>query len=66
MKRFSLEILILTGRSFLVLPLSLSLPGKGEFRKLFGQNKTVNVRPVYKHTDTGEKIQFKSKFFSIN
>jgi len=46
-------------RSFLVFPLSLNIPGKGLFRKLVGENKTYNDRPVYNHTQTGEVIFFK-------
>ena len=45
-------------RSFLVFPLSLTIPGKGEFRKMMGPKPTVtpNGRPVYNHTETGQKI----------
>jgi len=46
-------------RSFLLFPLSLNIPGKGLFRKLIGENKTHNDRPVYNHTETGEVIFFK-------
>ena len=46
-------------RSFLLFPLSLNIPGKGLFRKLIGENKTYNKRPVYKHPETGEVIFFK-------
>ena len=36
-------------------PLSLTIPGKGEFRKLIGQDKTYNDRPIYNNTE-GEII----------
>ena len=48
-------------RSFLLFPLSLNIPGKGLFRKLIGENKTYNDRPVYNHTQTGEVIFFKGE-----
>ena len=48
-------------RSFLLFPLSLNIPGKGLFRKLIGENKTYNDRPVYNHTQTEEVIFFKGK-----
>ena len=51
-------------RSFLLLPLSLNIPGKGLFRKLIGENKTYNKRAVYNHTETGELIFFKGKIFN--
>ena len=50
-------------RSFLLFPLSLNIPGKGLFRKLIGENKTYNERPVYNHTQTGEVIFFKGEIF---
>ena len=50
-------------RSFLLFPLSLNIPGKGLFRKLVGENKTYNGRPVYNHTQTGEVIFFKGEIF---
>ena len=50
-------------RSFLLFPLSLNIPGKGLFRKLIGENKTYNGRPVYNHTQTGEVIFFKGEIF---
>ena len=50
-------------RSFLLFPLSLNIPGKGLFRKLIGENKTYNDRPVYNHTQTGEVIFFKGEIF---
>ena len=50
-------------RSFLLFPLSLNIPGKGLFRKLIGENKTYNDRPVYNHTETGEVIFFKGEIF---
>ena len=46
-------------RSFLLFPLSLNIPGKGLFRKLIGENKTYNDRPVYNRNETGEVIFFK-------
>ena len=48
-------------RSFLLFPLTLNIPGKGLFRKLIGENKTYNDRPVYNHTQTGEVIFFKGE-----
>ena len=48
-------------RSFLVFPLTLTLPGKGEFRKMIGPDKTYSGRPVYNNTQTGEKIFFKGE-----
>ena len=50
-------------RSFLLFPLSLNIPGKGLFRKLIGENKTYNDRPVYNRTQTGEVIFFKGEIF---
>ena len=50
-------------RSFLLFPLSLNIPGKGLFRKLIGENKTYNKRPVYIHPETGELIFFKGEKF---
>ena len=48
-------------RSFLVFPLSLTLPGKGKYRKLIGTNTTYSGRPVYNHTETGEMIFFRGE-----
>ena len=48
-------------RSFLLFPLSLNIPGKGLFRKLIGENKTYNERPVYNHTETGDIIFYKGE-----
>ena len=48
-------------RSFLLFPLSLNIPGKGLFRKLIGENKIYNGRPVYKHSDTEDFIFFKGE-----
>jgi len=53
-------------RSFLLFPLSLNIPGKGLFRKLIGENKTYNHRPVYNRNETGEVIFFKGDIFSLN
>ena len=50
-------------RSFLLFPFSLNIPGKGLFRKLIGENKTYNDRPVYTNTQTGEVIFFKGEIF---
>ena len=44
-------------------PLSLNIPGKGLFRKLIGENKAFNGRPVYNRNETGEVIFFKGKIF---
>ena len=46
-------------RSFLLFPLSLNIPGKGLFRKLIGESKTYNDRPVYNRNETAEVIFFK-------
>ena len=48
-------------RSFLVFPLSLTLPGKGKYRKMIGTNTTYSGRPVYNYTETGELIFFKGE-----
>ena len=56
---------IYTARSFVVFPLSLTLPGKGVFRKLIGANTTYSGRPVYSHSDTGEMIFFRGEFWVI-
>ena len=48
-------------RSFLLFPLSLNIPGKGLFRKLIGENKIYNGRPVYKHSETEDFIFFKGE-----
>ena len=53
-------------RSFLLFPLSLNIPGKGLFRKLIGENKTYNHRPVYNHIETGEVIFFKGDTYIDN
>ena len=53
------SIKILSSRSFLLFPLSLTIPGKGRYRKLLGFNKTCSGRPVYNHTETGERIFFR-------
>ena len=52
-------------RSFLLFPLSLNIPGKGLFRKLIGENKTYNDRPVYNQSETGDVIFFKGDTFPI-
>ena len=55
---FELEQL-LPSRSFLVFPLTLTLPGKGEFRKMIGPDKTYSGRPLY--NKTGEILFFKGE-----
>ena len=52
-------------RSFLLFPQSLNMPGKGLFRKLIGENKTFNDRPVYNQIQTGDVIFFKGDTFPI-
>ena len=52
-------------RSFVVFPLSLTLPGKGEFKKIIGKDKTYSGRPVYNHTETGELIFFRGEFWVL-
>merc|ERR1719208_798263 len=52
-------------RSFLVFPLTLTLPGKGEFRKMIGPNKTFSGRPLYNRTQTGEIIFFEDDFWRL-
>ena len=46
-------------------PLSLTLPGKGEFKKIIGKDKTYSGRPVYNHTETGELIFFRGEFWVL-
>ena len=48
-------------RSFLLFPLSLNIPGRGLFRKLIGENKVYNGRPVYNHSETGDVIFYKGE-----
>ena len=62
---FELEQL-LPSRSFLVFPLTLTLPGKGEFRKMIGPNKTYSGRPLYNKTQTGEVIFFEGEKFILD
>ena len=45
-------------------PLSLTIPGKGQFRKMVGF-KMFSGRPVYNHTETGERIFFKGKLIKM-
>ena len=52
---------VLSLRSFLVFPLSLTIPGKGQFRKLLEPDQTYSGRPVYNHTETGERIFFRGE-----
>ena len=42
-------------------PLSLTIPGKGQFRKLLEPDQTYSGRPVYNHTETGEIIFFRGE-----
>ena len=48
-------------RSFLVFPLRLTIPGRGEFIKQVGFNMTYNNRPVYTNQETAERIFFERK-----
>ena len=58
--------LLFISRSFLVFPLTLTLPGKGEFRKMIGPNKTYSGRPLYNKTQTVEIIFFDGEKFILD
>ena len=58
--------LLFSSRSFLVFPLTLTLPGKGEFKKMIGPNKTYSGRPLYNESQTGEIIFFEGEKFILD